>query len=549
MSFIDFLISEYSFIFSVLSTIAGMLLTIWGRKRDDKWLEKAGKALVIAFSVLGIIMLLGRYTIVVPHGDGNETESKLDTENKTLEDESEDILGTENELSEFGDGSSVSKGENAGDVLPKEEVLQVEELQQLSFECLSITPLENTIASKEVQYINSSIESVGQYNDHIYVPALDGTYRLEFANVPEGTDFKLTVYNSALEMIHSKQVLDSGDGITISLQEGKKYIIRVAQYNNLGTYILNIGQQNEISDISAFTKIYHEIHYKDQVNKYMFSPTYSGLHRFQFSDVPNGTDLMLSVYNSGWELIDEKKDLDNDDGISVSLSANEFYYICVEHYNGIGRYALNVGNKKTINDITGYSKVVDSIQYKDQQNDYKYIPEIGGGYRFGFANVPEGTDLKLSIYNSGMELIYSKADMDSGDGINCILKAGDIYFIRVEEYNENGAYTLEIGAKKEVVNISMHESVLDSIQYKKQQNDYFYIPLETGSYEFYFSDVPEGTDLKLFIYNSGWELICSKTNMDNRGKLKVDLEAHTEYYVRVEQYVGVGKYKLLRKKV
>ena len=155
--------------------------------------------------------------------------------------------------------------------------------------------------------------------------------------------------------------------------------------------------------------------------------------------------------------------------------------------------------------------------------------------------------MKLYIYNSGMELISSKADMDSGVGILCTLTAGNLYYIRVEQYDKVGNYDLEIGIKKQKLDISSYDVVKDSIQYVGQENDYLFTPNVSGKYSFKFSYVPEGTDLKLYVYNSGWETLGSKADMDNDDSVSVNLKAGNTYYIRVKQYEKYGWYKLLWK--
>ena len=72
----------------------------------------------------------------------------------------------------------------------------------------------------------------------------------------------------------------------------------------------------------------------------------NGTYRFEFSDVSNGKDMRLGIYNSGWEQINSEGDLDNDNGLTEELEAGESYYIRVEYYRDVESYTLNVGQKK-----------------------------------------------------------------------------------------------------------------------------------------------------------------------------------------------------------
>lgn len=415
----------------------------------------------------------------------------------------------------------------------------------ISFAPLSvqaIDPINNSIGETEILQINDSIYENNSYNDYPFSPAVSGTYRFEFSNVPDGTDFTLYILNSAGERKEYASYCDNGSGITTSLSSKKNYTIRVAQQCETGSYTLNIGQQKKTSDISSYTAVSDSIQYTDQKNNYSFSPQSDGLYRFEFSDVPDGTDYKLYVYNSGWEELERVIDVDNNGGISINLSSKKTYYISVVQYRSTGSYTLNIGHKKSLVTATGYTAISDSIQYTDQENDYSFIPSVSGTHRFEFSNVPNGTDLRLIIYNSGWEEKARIYDADNGDGITISLTKGKTYYIRVKHYRGNGAYTLNIGHKKAIANLSESAYDFDSIQYTDQENDYCFIPSVNAEYKFSFIHVPDGTDFNLLVFNSGWEEIKRGYDMDNEGELSVQLSAGETYYVRVAYYRGTGSY-------
>lgn len=406
----------------------------------------------------------------------------------------------------------------------------------------AIDPINNSIGETEILQINDSIFENNSYNDYPFSPAVSGTYRFEFSNVPDGTDFTLYILNSAGERKEYASYCDNGSGITTSLSSKKNYTIRVAQQCETGSYTLNIGQQKKTSDISSYTAVSDSIQYTDQKNNYSFSPQSDGLYRFEFSDVPDGTDYKLYVYNSGWEELERVIDVDNNGGISINLSSKKTYYISVVQYRSTGSYTLNIGHKKSLVTATGYTAISDSIQYTDQENDYAFIPSVSGTHRFEFSNVPNGTDLRLIIYNSGWEEKARIYDADNGDGITISLTKGKTYYIRVKHYRGNGAYTLNIGHKKAIANLSESAYDSDSIQYTDQENDYCFIPSVNAEYKFSFIHVPDGTDFNLLVFNSGWEEIKRGYDMDNEGELSVQLSAGETYYVRVAYYRGTGSY-------
>ena len=281
-----------------------------------------------------------------------------------------------------------------------------------------------------------------QKDEYSYVPEVGGIYRFEFSDVPSGTYYNLYVFNSGNECIKYSTDLDNGDGITVSLEAGQSYTIRVDQYKNTGSYVLNVGPQKPLVDVSQCTAVNDSIQYTEQENSYSFIAPRDGLYRFELSNVPEGTDLSIYACNSGWESLKYAVDLDNGDGITLGLSEGQTYYIRAVQYRGVGNYTLNIGHKKEIAEISAYTAVTDSIQYTDQENDYAFVPSVSGTYRFEFSEVPDGTDLSLYIFNSGWETLKYAVDLDNRDGISFELSAGMTYYIRVSQYRKYGTYKL-----------------------------------------------------------------------------------------------------------
>lgn len=165
---------------------------------------------------------------------------------------------------------------------------------------------------------------------------------------------------------------------------------------------------------------------------------------------------------SSEEPVDESKETDSDKGILKidSIVSNTYNAVAIE----------DAPFEIQPNEIIGFSGEVSS---DGQSNDYEYISPLSGTYRFEFSNVPNGTDLRLKIYNSGWEEMKSDYDLDNGDGLTENLTAGEKYYIRVEQYREYGAYTLNVGQKKETVDITNFTAISDSIQYTDQKKRLF----------------------------------------------------------------------------
>lgn len=409
----------------------------------------------------------------------------------------------------------------------------------------AINNIEDTVSALSIGSFSGSVSSDGQKNDHSFSPVVSGTYRFEFADIADGVDFRLWVCNSNGDTIKSDYDMDTGDGITVSLDSGSNYIIRVGQYHSYGSYNLIIGEQKPTVDISNLTKVSDSIQYTDQENNYLFSPSASGTYRFEYSDVPDGTDLRLYVFNSGWETIKSDYDMDNGDGLTLTLEAGKSYYIRTKQYRSLGSYSLIIGRQKDTVDVTSYTMLSDSIQYTEQRNNYRLVAGVAGTYRFEFANVPDGTDLRLYVYNSGWETIKSDYDMDTGDGLTVSLSEGQEIYITVSQYRSLGSYSLVLGAPKPTVEISDVDQISDSVQYTEQRNVYLFEAKTAGKYSFTFSSVPDGVDYRMQIYNSGWESIKSDYDMDSGDGLSLDLSQGQKVYVCVSQYRGTGGYSMI----
>lgn len=455
--------------------------------------------------------------------------------------EDDSISDTAGKVEDLDDTEPLSLDDSVEKSEPPEGMQTIAPLVNKTYNVAPIeeSPLE--IQPNEIIKLSGEIVSEDQVIEYEYTPSISGRYRFEFSDIPHGTDLQLGLYNSGKEEISRYSYLDNGDGITEFLKAGELYYVYVGQYSGLGSYVLNIGQQKELCDISDYTAIADCIQFTDQENDYIYTPKNNGMHRFEFSNVPNGTDLKLTLFNSGWEELESYSYLDNGDGISRSLSAEESYYISVTQYQDIGPYTLNIGPKKEIVHFNDYTAVSDSIQYTDQINSYSFTPELDGTHRFEFSDVPNGTDLKLILLNSGWEELESYVNLDNGDGITRHLTAGETYYIKVAQYKGAGSYTLNIGKKKPAPDISSCAGVADSIQYTDQRNDYLFTAKSDGDYCFTLSNIAAGNSFYLNVYNSGWEKLDSSSN----NSVKVSLTKGETYYIQVTQREdSLGEYWL-----
>lgn len=551
-----FILSEYSLIISIIGAVLGILVSIAGMALKREPAIKAGIGMLILFIVFCVGIMAYKYKYMPLDTGGISSSQTTLPDNQGISQPVETPSGSQStpQPAATPSGSQSTPRPNtessstptpAPTATPDPgNMLNVEPITASFYGAAAIIPSDYSVPDIEIITIPGNMYTEKQSDDYAFIPEINGTYRFEFSGVPSATYLDLRVLNSGEELLSSAINLDNEDGVTATLNAQNNYIIRVSQHKNLGSYTLNIGSQKPVIDISQLTEVNDSIQYTDQENNYLFSAQRDGLYNFEFSDVPDGTDLALYVYNSGWELIKSAIRLDNGDGLPVSLVAGNNYYIQVRQDRSIGTYKLNVGQKKEIIDVSPYTAVSDIIQYTNQENDYLFTAQKDGLHRFEFSDVPDGTDLSLYIYNSGWELVQSAINFDNSDGLSVSLSAGTSYYIRVKQYEGTGNYVLNIGQKKEIVNVSNYTDIADSVQYTHQENDYSFDVSSDGTYRLAFSDVPDGTDLSMYVYNSGQELINSSINLDSGDGMSVSLTAGKTYYIRVKQYKGYGTYRL-----
>ena len=224
----------------------------------------------------------------------------------------------------------------------------------------------------------------------------------------------------------------------------------------------------------------------------------------------------------------------------------------MKQYSGLDSYTLNIGNQKESLDVTGYTVVRDSIDFKDQRNVYLFTPPTTGRYRFEISDLAEGTnhEVNLSVYNSGGgEEAYTRHGIANGGGLTVqSMQAGQTYEIHVLQYSGYDSYNLNIGYQKEAVNISGYNIVADSIQYRDQKNVYYFTPTVTGRYRFEISDLTKGSSNKvnLYVWNSrDGEEGSTRHGVVNGGGLTIkDMQAGETYQIQVLQYSGYDMYSL-----
>lgn len=316
-------------------------------------------------------------------------------------------------------------------------------------------------------------------------------------------------------------------------------------------------ESSVVENIDAQIDVYNgSLTIEDQVDTYSFTPSVTGRYRFEISGLTEGTDhkVNLVIKNSGDGIVDSTRyGIMNGDGLTVkSMQAGETFQVQVKQYMGLDSYTLSIGNQKKTLDVTGYTVVKDSVEFRDQRNVYLFTPPITGKYRFEISDLTKGSDHKVNlvVHNSGGgEEASTRYGIMNGDGLTIpSMQAGQTYEVQVHQYLGYDSYNLNIGYQKDSVDISGYNIVADSIQYCDQKNVYFFTPTVTGSYRFEISNLTKGSSNKvnLYVWNSrdGEEGSTSYGIMNGDGLTIKDMQADETYQIQVQQYSGYDMYSL-----
>lgn len=464
-----------------------------------------------------------------------------------LSDNGESDGGTSNISSSSTQSTQTTEKDESETIDSQEESLSGEmTVDKLMVSSISLSAIEDTsidVSATTIEQKNGAIIEKEQCDEYSFIPERDGTYRFEFSNLDEGYYYRIGVYNVAGLRVGGG-TYGNKDGLTTNLNGKEEYVITIEQNADyLGSYTLNIGKQKEIVDITDFTIVNDSIQFKSQKNNYSFTPLIDGKYHFGFSNIPEGYSYRISVHNAGGERIDSGT-YGKGEGLTVKLSAGQTYIVDVEqNADYLGNYTLNVGKQKETVDITEYTVVNDSFQFKTQENNYVFTSAIGGRYHFEFSNIPEGYWYEINIYNAGGDRING-GTFGNKEGFSVELGTEQTYTIIAKQSSDYlGNYGLNIGKQKEIVDITDYILINDSIEFEMQKNNYTYIPSIDGVYYFGFSNVPEGYHYNIYVYNAGGERIDYGTYGNEEG-IDIQLTSGQVYTIAVEYYDNLGNYEL-----
>lgn len=407
---------------------------------------------------------------------------------------------------------------------------------------------QSTTTMKEATFktFTGSVSQKNETDTFSYTPPRDGAYRFDLVNVVSGITFVLTVKDSLGTQVMRQSNAGNNDGFVVEkMKGGQKYTIELKQYADFGNYTIRIGEQTATVDVSAYSVVKDSIVFRNQRNYYTFTPAITGRYQLYFAEVMSGPSFNLTVYDPLGAQVMRQTNAGNNDGIKVDLEAGVRYTIEVKQYSDVGAYQLKIGKQKATVNITNYSEVSDSIEFRNQRNCYTFAPALDGRYRFEFANVKSGVTFYLYVYNDLGEVVQRQSNTGNNSGFTVDgLQSGEVYTVVVEQYSDLGNYTLKIGKQKETVSVRAGMSVNDHMEYNGQYNNYTFTA--SGSeHTLSLSGMPGGTEVSIYVLNDLGERVTYQSSMSNGNTLQVrGLTAGATYTIQVRYYGGTGAYTL-----
>jgi len=90
--------------------------------------------------------------------------------------------------------------------------------------------------------VSDSTQYTEQSNDYALTLTQDGLYHFEFSNIANNAEFILYIYNDSWELLDYDDYMTNGSGISIDLEAGETYYIRVKQQSNTSEYTLTYSK-------------------------------------------------------------------------------------------------------------------------------------------------------------------------------------------------------------------------------------------------------------------------------------------------------------------
>lgn len=283
---------------------------------------------------------------------------------------------------------------------------------------------------------------------------------------------------------------------------------------------------------------------EDQVIVHSFTAEESGVYYAWVSSMLQGQAVTLIITDEEGYTVNAAPGCERDDGMDVTLEGGKTYNLEVKQNSGIGTCEVSLGMQTPTVDVTGCNLINDSIVFDNQQNNYEYVPAVSGLYRFWIKECQQGFEAALFVLDDEGYTVNAGSGYSRDDGIEVELTAGETYTFRVEQNGDHGAYTVAIGAQKPTVDISGMTTVIDSIQFEEQVNNYTFT-VDSYGFAVRVRDITAGQELSIVILDeNGYSVNAGSVSRVDDSIEVTELEEGKIYTICVRHNSGFGSYEL-----
>ena len=285
---------------------------------------------------------------------------------------------------------------------------------------------------------------------------------------------------------------------------------------------------------------------KGQRDIYLVTPPVDGTYRLETEQMKKNASVVISVQSLSGQKTEREKECKNAESVTLQLKAGETYFITVEQKKEFGTYQIDICYEKTEKDISGYTEIQDSMEYKNQCNRYTLETDTDGRYRIEIDGAKENASFSVTVKDQNETVLYEQDEMKNGQGITADgWIAGERYTIEVMQKTGIGDYKLKIGAQKEKQDISHARTIEDQMEFEDQINRYYFSPEESGSYVIRLNETGTDQHVNMTVFDSSGNAAATGSMLTQDDSLLLkNVKAKGQYEIQIQQETGYDTYQL-----
>jgi len=211
-----------------------------------------------------------------------------------------------------------------------------------------------------------------------------------------------------------------------------------------------IPERRGLIDNAKIEEYQRNIWEAGQRDTFRFMAPLNGTYRAEVTELGDGAYVWMGAWNVDRldVCLGSASYFSNGGGITLDkLVGGQTYRIDVVQSNKLSPYNLVIGYQKETHDISGFTRISDSIQYTAQRNIYTFTAPDNGIYRFGITGLAGNARVGLGAWSvDRLDVRLGDASyISNGGGITLDkLVGGQTYQIVVVQNEGFSPYTLNI---------------------------------------------------------------------------------------------------------